>query len=237
VTEQERILVVEDDPDVADVIKITLEDAGFEILTHDSAVGVAEVVGSKRIDLVLLDLGLPGGDGLDLLRQIKSQSEIGVMIVSGLSGSTEKIVGLEIGADDYLTKPFVPRELLARVRSVLRRLPKKRSETAQEAPRILRFESFSLNETRMEVLDEKGRVVPLTSGEYGLLEMLTKHPRRVLTRDQLLELTHGNDFPAFDRSIDVLIARLRKKLGDCPPVLIKTVRNRGYIFTGAGHSN
>lgn len=232
VTEQGRILVIEDDPDVVDVIRETLEEAGYEIATRESAVGVPELIGSEPIDLVVLDLGLPGEDGLSLLRQVKTQREIGVLIVSGRSDPTEKIVGLEVGADDYLAKPFVPRELLARVRSILRRLSKNRSEAVQEVPDVLNFNGWSLNEASMEVRDADDGVLQLTSMEYALLEALVKNPHRVLTRDHLLDLTRVNDSPAFDRSIDVLVARLRKKLRDDPPALIKTVRNRGYIFAG-----
>lgn len=231
-TEQARILVVEDDTDLLSAVTDILEDANFAVITRDRADGVRELVRSEPIDLIVLDLGLPGIDGFTLLRQFKDQPGIGVIIISGRAEPTEKIVGLELGADDYLTKPFVPRELLARVRSVLRRLPTKRAEAAQETPRILRFDGWSLNEARMEVRDAAGQVVPLTSAEYALLEALVKSPHRVLTRDQLLDLTRGKDVPAFERSIDVLVTRLRKKLGDSPPVLVKTIRNRGYMFTG-----
>jgi len=234
-----RILIVDDEPDIREIVGMMLEDAGYQVFSLPSGDGLVEKVADESIDLVVLDLGLPGADGLSLTRELKAKSDVGVVILSGRSETTEKIIGLEVGADDYLAKPFEPRELLARVRSVLRRLSANAaggSENATQAP--AESDAFTFNGWRLDGLsrsltDPDGAEVPLSSGEFNLLKALVEHPNRVLSRDQLLDLTHGLDTPAFDRSVDVQVVRLRKKIEPNPgkPEFIKTVRNAGYIFT------
>jgi DNA-binding response OmpR family regulator len=166
---------------------------------------------------------------------LRQRHDVGLIIVSGRGDLTDRVVGLEVGADDYITKPFEPREVLARVKSVLRRNGRDKGASGDGAARpAYRFNGFSVDVAAQTVFDMDGAAVPLTSGEYKLLEVFVTRPNRVLSRDQLLELVYANDTPAFDRSVDVRVGRLRKKLGDTSgqPQLIKTVRNGGYIFAG-----
>lgn len=227
------ILVVEDDVETRRLIHRTLSRANYSV----SSVGVGrEVIQMARkalYDLVIVDLILPDTDGLDLTRNIKAKSPASVIILSGLGDTVDKIVGLEAGADDYLTKPFDPRELLARVRSVLRRASR---QTSKSDPiiRTYVFDRFQLNLETMTLSELGGEPINLTSGEFALLRVFVENPRRVLTRDQLMDALHGVDTPAYERSIDVRIGRLRKKIEENPsrPSLIKTVRNVGYLFAG-----
>ncbi|HWA29944.1 MAG TPA: response regulator transcription factor, partial [Rhizomicrobium sp.] len=184
----------------------------------------------------IVDVGLPDADGLTLTRHIREGHDVGIIIVSGRGDLTDRVVGLEIGADDYITKPFEPREVLARVRSVLRRGERKTPAASSGEPhKKFRFNDWVIDLTSQTLFDGEGHAVPLTSGEYKLLETFVTHANRVLSRDQLLDLVCTNDTPAFDRSIDVRIGRLRKKMhdGETMPALIKTIRNAGYIFAGA----
>ncbi len=235
--DEARVLIVDDEPDIREIVGLMLEDAGYKVFSLPSGDGLADMVRDNDIDLVILDLGLPGADGLTLTRELKAQSNVGVVILSGRAETTEKIIGLEVGADDYLSKPFEPRELLARVRSVLRRLaavPVAEDPQPEVTPET---QSYSFRDWRFDVLsrtltDPEGGMVTLSSGEFNLLKALVEHPNRVLSRDQLLDFTHGMDTPAFDRSVDVQVVRLRKKIEPNPqkPEFIKTVRNAGYIF-------
>jgi two-component system OmpR family response regulator len=234
-TEPAHILVVDDDPAVRTVVAHCLEDAGFRVTALGDGERGAEIVAAQGIRLAVLDIGLPGIDGLTLTRQLRVLTDIGIIILSGRDATTEKIIGLEIGADDYLAKPFEPRELLARVRSVLRRLPRARTTdagTAAPPPPVYRFARWSLDPARRTVVGDDGEAADLTSGEFDLLEVFVEHPNRVLSRNQLLDYLHGNQTPAFDRSIDVRIRRLRQKIEADPnnPELIKTVRHAGYMF-------
>ena len=232
VSDVKKILVVDDEPDIREIVAIMLEESGYDVATTGTGDGVVETVQNDRIDLVVLDLGLPGIDGLTLTRAPKEHADVGVIIISGRGESTEKIIGLEIGADDYLGKPFEPRELLARVRSVLERLDKPAAEPAAAGSGAFQFEDWTLDVVVRSLIDPDGNLVNLSSGEFGLLRAFVESPNQVLSRDQLLDQTHGMDTPAFDRSVDVQIARLRKKLEPSAqaPKFIKTVRNAGYIF-------
>jgi two-component system OmpR family response regulator len=198
----------------------------------NTGIGVDEMVQSNNIDLAIVDIGLPGADGLTLTRSLKESHDIGVIILSGRGDTTEKIVGLEIGADDYVTKPFEPRELLARVRSVLRRL-NTLEKPASESSMTHYFMGWKLDLMVRSLTSSDGEAMDMSSGEINLFKAFIEHPNRVLSRDQLLDYTHDVDTPAFDRNVDVQIARLRKKIEVEPqnPQLIKTVRNAGYIFT------
>ncbi len=230
--EQGRILVVDDEPDIRMVVEFALTDAGYEVHTHGRGDGVVELVQEKKIDLVVLDLGLPGVDGLTLTRTLKERLDVGVIIVSGRGESMEKVIGLEVGADDYMAKPFEPRELLARVRSVIRRLAKSTVVQSEETT-AYEFEGWKLDIMVRIVISPTGQQISMSSGEFNLLRAFVEHPNRVLSRDMLLDFTHDTDAPAFDRSVDVQIARLRKKIETDPqnPAFIKTVRNAGYIFS------
>lgn len=245
VSDSKHILIVEDDPLVADVVAMCLEDAEFETTITASGQAALNMINEGGVDLCVVDLGLPDMDGLSLTREIKSRSQIGIVILSGRGETTERIIGLEVGADDYIAKPFEPRELLARVRSVIRRMQSHEAAMAAGTTSlgdhgddlcpegVLSFEGWTMDLGSLELQGPDGDRPQLSSSEFSLLQAFAERPNRVLSRDQLLELVHGDNTPAFDRSIDVQITRLRKKIEENPkaPKFIKTVRNRGYMFT------
>ncbi|MGD0864908.1 MAG: response regulator transcription factor [Rhizomicrobium sp.] len=234
-TLSKNLAIVEDDPDIRAILERCLGADGYRVTALSAAAGLDAVLSEGDIDLVIVDVGLPDADGLALTRRIRQDHDLGIIIISGRGDLTDRVVGLEIGADDYITKPFEPREVLARVRSVLRRGERVNTGHATgEAHRKYRFNGCTIDLTSQTLTDGEGLVVPLTSGEYKLLETFVTHANRVLTRDQLLDFICANDAPAYDRSIDVRIGRLRKKIHDDPkkPSLIKTIRNAGYIFAG-----
>ena len=231
----DHILVVDDDRQLLDLVVRYLSDSGLRVSQARDAAQARAVLGAHRIDLVVLDLMLPGEDGLSLCRWLRSKADVHVpiLMLTALAEETDRVVGLEMGADDYLAKPFATRELLARIRAVLRRtrmLPPNLQPVHQA--RALRFGDWTLDTTARHLLDAQGTLVSLTGGEFRLLRVLLDHPQRVLHRDQLLNLTQGRDTEAFDRSIDLLISRLRQRLRDDPrePRYIKTVRNEGYVL-------
>ena len=229
-SEPQRILVVDDDVEIGKLLARYLGGQGFEVLVaHDGAELRARLEGG-RIDLMLLDLGLPDEDGLSLLRQFRQSWGGPVIVVSGRGDSVEKVIGLELGADDYVGKPFDLRELLARIRSVLRRAAPAVAPTA--AATRLQFEGYSLDLPARRLLSADGTEVRLTSGEFRLLKALLERPNEVLSRDELMNAMHGRDAGPFDRAIDVQLGRLRRKLGDegGNPRLIKAVRGEGYLF-------
>ncbi|WP_417820041.1 response regulator transcription factor [Terasakiella sp.] len=240
--ETKHILIVEDDPVVADVVAACLEDAEFETTITSSGQAALNIISDTHVDLCVVDLGLPDMDGLSLTREIKSRTSIGIMILSGRGDTTERIIGLEVGADDYLGKPFEPRELLARVRSIIRRTQPSSAQTttqttvssgAQRSDMSFIFDGWKVDLASLEITGPDGMQPQLSNSEFNLLQAFIEHPNRILSRDQLLDLVHGDNTPAFDRSIDVQITRLRKKIESDPkaPKFIKTVRNRGYMFT------
>ncbi|MDI1348706.1 response regulator [Aquabacterium sp.] len=231
----DHILVVDDDRQLLDLVARYLADSGLRISQARDAVQARAVLAAHRIDLVVLDLMLPGEDGLSLCRWLRSKTDahVPILMLTARAEETDRVVGLEMGADDYLAKPFATRELLARIRAVLRRtrmLPPNLQPVHQA--RALRFGDWTLDTTARHLLDAQGTLVSLTGGEFRLLRVLLDHPQRVLHRDQLLNLTQGRDTEAFDRSIDLLISRLRQRLRDDPrePRYIKTVRNEGYVL-------
>ncbi|HVW72097.1 MAG TPA: response regulator transcription factor [Rhizomicrobium sp.] len=228
-----HVTIVEDDPDVRALLARSMGADGYRVTVLDNGAGVEGVISSDQVDLVILDIGLPGVDGLTITQQIRKHSDVAIIIVSGRGDLADRVVGLEIGADDYVTKPFEPREIQARVRSVLRRGRRDACAAPVGEPhQRYGFGNWILDATARSLHDAAGQPIGLTSGEFKLLEAMVTRANRVLSRDQLMDVCHGNNSPAFDRSIDVCVGRLRKKLQDDPrnPGIIRTVRNGGYIF-------
>ncbi|MBF0623510.1 MAG: response regulator [Magnetococcales bacterium] len=227
-----QILVVDDDPDIRKLVGSFLEKNGYQVALAADGRGLNRDL--TRVDLVILDLILPGEDGLILCRNLRARSNVPVIILSSKGEEMDRIIGLEMGADDYVAKPFHPRELLARVKSVLRRT---RTPTGGDRPSdpedaLFRFSGWKLDGLSRDLVAPDGEVVPLTGSEHALLKIFLNHPNRVLSRDQLLDLSHGGETDHFDRTIDMQVSRLRKRLRDDPrsPHLIKTVRSAGYVF-------
>ncbi len=234
-----HIAVVDDEADITRLLATYLKSHGFRTSELSSGAALMALMPADPPDVVLLDLGLPGEDGLSIARQLREHWRCGLLIVSGRGDAVDKVVGLEIGADDYVTKPFDLRELLARIKAVARRLEPPAAAAAIAAPAAplaertrWRFGPWELDTAARRLLGEQGREVALTSGEFELLSVLVKHAGRVLSRDFLLEATRGREAGPFDRTIDVQIGRLRKKLEAEPqnPQLIKSVRGAGYIL-------
>ena len=231
-TSQDHLLVVDDDPEIRLLLKTYLEKNGYQVTTVAEGNGMWIALDQARIDLIVLDLMLPGIDGMELCRTLRVRSRIPVIMLTARGDEMDRILGLEMGADDYLAKPFSARELLARVKVVLRRVRDLPIDPLADAPEKLTFSDWILDTRNQHLTSPDGVVVPLSNAEYRLLHILLTHPNRALSRDQLLDLTQGRDGGPFDRSIDVLIGRLRKRLGDDAkqPELIKTVRGRGYLL-------
>jgi len=227
-----HILVVDDDREIRDLLSRFLVKHGLRVTSAKDGVEMMKVLDGAAIDLVVLDLMMPGEDGLSLCRRLRSTSSLPVIMLTAMGEDTDRIVGLEMGADDYLPKPFNPRELLARIKAVLRRAQAAASPTAA-AGEALRFEGWTLEIGSRRLLNPAGEEVALSTGEWELLHAFVTHPRRVLSRDQLLDLARGRSAVPFDRSIDIQVMRLRRKVEDDPrdPHLIKTVRGGGYMFS------
>jgi len=232
---QPHILVVDDDREIRELLARFLERHGFRVTAVRDGRELRRAWPQGRYALVVLDLMLPGGeDGLSLLRFLREQAPVPVVMLTAMGEETDRIVGLELGADDYVAKPFNPRELLARIRAVLRRTEGASDENGSPADpaQTLRFAGWTLEPHRRRLVSPSGEEVPLTGGEYELLLALAQRPNRVLTRDLLMDLLHGRTPGPFDRAIDVAVSRLRRKLEDDgkQPALIKTVRGGGYVL-------
>lgn len=230
--ETAHVLVVEDDGDTRALVMRFLREHGFRVTAVRDGREMWETIDHADIDLVLLDVMLPGASGLDLCRALRQRSTVPIIMLTARGSETDRVLGLELGADDYIAKPFSRPELLARIRAVLRRataLPA--AGNAQQSPRVA-FDGWTLDLARRELTDGAGTVVDLSTAEYDLLLAFVEHPQRVLSRDQLLELSRQRVGDVFDRSIDVLVSRLRRKLeaDQSQPAIIKTVRNVGYMF-------
>lgn len=255
-----KILVVDDDKGLRDLLQRYLTGQGFEVFTVADAVEMDAFFNRQTVDLLILDLMLPGEDGLSIARRLRASSELPIIILSAKGEEVEKIIGLEMGADDYLAKPFNPRELLARIRAILRRqgtakpYPEKQvsgsdisqkplennkkdtnsadKEIADDAHEIYKFGSYSLDVSNYRFYCNE-REVSLTAGEFSLLHIFVTHPNRVLSRDQLMDLMKGYERSPFDRSIDIRVTRLRKKIESDPkdPQYIRTVWGAGYLFS------
>ena len=229
-----HILVVDDDAEIRQLLKEYLEKHGVRTSTAADGKGMWEVLNKSGIDLIVLDLMLPGTSGLDLCRKLCAGSHPPVIMLTALGEETDRIIGLEMGADDYLPKPFNPRELLARIHSVLRRsraLPADLENT--DVSDRLYFADWTLDTVARHLISKDKTIVPLSGGEYRLLRVFLDHPNRILSRDQLMEFVSGKQATIYDRSIDVQVGRLRRRLRDDSrePRLIKTVRNAGYVFS------
>jgi DNA-binding response OmpR family regulator len=229
------ILVVDDEPEVRDTLREYFEICGFDVFVAGDGDGMRKVVSRYRVDVVLMDLNLPGEDGLALTRELRGSYGMGIIMLTAAGQTIDRIVGLEMGADDYVPKPFDPREVLARVKSVQRRL-RDRPREAQPAPEnnaeIVKMGTCTLDLAAHRLYDAKGDDVPLTTMEFDLLKAFAQHPDRVLSRDQLLEFAHNRGAEAFDRSIDLRVMRIRRKIESNPdePQVLKTVRGAGYVF-------
>jgi DNA-binding response OmpR family regulator len=230
--DKDHILIVDDHPDICEMVKAYLEEEGLKVSTANDGEAMRRVMAHAPVDLVLLDLILPGEDGLALARKLRIESNVGIIILTGRGETVDRIIGLEMGADDYLPKPFHLRELLARVKSVLRRASA-RELSSKERPSSARFNGWQLDLTARELTAPTGEAVRLTTGEFDLLAAFVSNANQVLSRDRLLDLARNREAGPFDRTIDVQVGRLRRKLDDDPhqPSLIKTVRGSGYIFT------
>ncbi len=235
-----RVLSVDDDAGLQTVVAHYLESEGYEVLSAESGDALKKRLESETPNIILLDLVLPDTDGLSLITHLKTlPHKIPVIVVSGKSDTTEKIVCLEMGADDYITKPFEMRELSARIKAVLRRSEETAQPAAANAPgetqnERVAFGPWVMDRSRLQLFDTKEQSADLTTGEFKLLDALVRAHNRVLSREKLFELTRENEYDSYDRAVDIQIGRLRKKLGDDPksPVYIKTVRGAGYMFTG-----
>jgi two-component system, OmpR family, response regulator len=224
-----HLLVVDDDAEIAHILSRYFGSHGFRVSTAGDGIQMRHVLDSEPVDIVMLDIGLPGEDGFSLTRNLRGYWHGPVIIVTGRGDSVDRIVGLELGADDYVTKPFDLRELLARVRSVLRRV----SSPAKTDTGRLSFDGYVLDPQSHSLSGPQGEPIPLTSGEFALLRVFVEHFNQVLTRDQLMTHIHGRDAGPFDRSIDVQIGRLRRKIEPDPahPQRIRSIRGSGYLFS------
>ncbi len=236
VSESHRILVVDDDSDVRFMLKRYLARYGFQVDTVENGARMREVIGKGDFDLVVLDLNMPGEDGISLARYLRDNHRVGIIMLTAAAEVVDRIVGLEVGADDYVTKPFEQRELLARIKSVIRRLKGASPPSAERSPdqgQRIAFGECSLDLDARKLYGEDGQEITITSMEFDLLKAFADNPNKVLSRDQLLNLAHNRDWEPFDRSIDIRITRLRRKIEPDPkkPQIIKTVRGAGYIYS------
>jgi DNA-binding response OmpR family regulator len=231
-----HIVVVDDEPDLRDAVRDYLVDHGYVVSTADGGESLRAIMSERAVDLVLLDIRMPGEDGLSIARYLRSRGPLGVIMLTANRDMVDRVIGLEVGADDYLSKPFDLRELLARVRAVLRRVSSPGAPPATMGHEV-RFGRCMLNLDARKLYEPDGVEVPLTAMEFDLLKTFAEHPNQVLSRDRLLDLAHNMDMSPFDRSIDMRIGRLRRKIEPEAklPQTIKTVRGVGYVFVPAAH--
>lgn len=229
-----RILIVDDDVEIRNLLGGYLSRFGMEAVGVNDGAEMKKALAESSFDLVVLDLMLPGEDGLSLCRSLRGESDIPVIMLTARGDPMDRVVGLELGADDYVAKPFEPRELVARIQTILRRARHERETENPEASDIaVEFEGWRLHRVLRQLTSPEGMVVPLSNAEFRLLSVFIERPNRILTRDQLLDFARGRAMEVFDRSIDLLVSRLRQKLQDDPknPKLIKTIRGEGYFFS------
>ncbi len=230
-----HVVVVDDEPDLREAVRDYLVEHGYAVSIADSGASLRALMAERAVDLVILDIRMPGEDGLSVARYLRERGRIGIIMLTANRDPLDRVVGLEVGADDYLGKPFEPRELLARVRAVLRRLAKSEAPPSTMGHEV-RFGRCLLNLDSRRLYGLQGEEVPITAMEFDLLKTFAEHPNRVLSRDQLLDFAHNMEMTPFDRSIDMRIGRLRRKIEPDPklPQTLKTVRGAGYIFIPAG---
>lgn len=233
-----NILVIDDDQVIRDLLGEFLIKYGYTVTLLPHGKELQQTLADQNFDLIILDIVMPGDDGFALCRMVRKDLNIPIVMLTGINDETDRIIGLELGADDYITKPFNPRELLARVKAVLRRSQYVEEEAIEANQQNknktkLLFAGWELDTAARRLLNPECSEVTLSAGEYGLLVILLEHPQRVISRDMLMDLTKHRVADSFDRSIDVQISRLRQKLNDDPkqPQFIKTVRNGGYLFS------
>jgi two-component system OmpR family response regulator len=226
-----RILCVEDDEDISNMLNDTLKENGFETFFVTSAVGMDAILHRERVDLVLLDVMLPGEDGVSICRRLRATSAIPIIMVTARGEESERVLGFETGADDYVAKPFSSRELVARIRAVLRRVDAAHEPRARVQPLV--FAGWRIDPTARELSDSEGTRIALTSVEFDLLLAFCQNPGEVLSRERLIDLIHGGPVGSLERSVDVHISRIRQKIetDSRAPSMIKTVRLGGYVFT------
>ena len=225
-----HVLVVDDDTQLREQVAGYLAEHGFQVHAAADARQMDQILASAPIDLVVLDLMLPGEDGLSICRRLTADGGPAIIMVSAMGEEIDRVLGLELGADDYLAKPCSPRELLARVRAVFRRLEEVRGGAPRKG-KAYQFQGFVVDALRRQLKSPSGATILLTSGEFSLLSAFLDHPQRILSRDQLLEIARGHDADVFDRAVDVQISRLRRKLHACSDrEIITTVRGAGYMF-------
>ncbi|MBV7416501.1 MULTISPECIES: response regulator [Aeromonas] len=227
-----HILVVDDHSEIRDLLKRFLEQHGMRVSCARDGKEMKRLLDEREFDLLVLDLMMPGEDGLTLCRELRVKSRLPIIMLTAMGEETDRIIGLEMGADDYLAKPFNPRELLARIKAVMRRTQADPQPAPEALTRDLRFDRWLLDINRRELVDEEGVGLSLSTAEFDLLRVFLERPQRVLSRDQLLDLARGRETVAFDRAIDTLVSRLRRKLERDPknPELIKTIWGGGYLF-------
>ncbi|MYN24917.1 response regulator [Duganella levis] len=229
----DRILIVDDDADIRQLLSDYLGSNGYHPVCADGGAAMRQALANDRIDLVIMDLMMPGEDGLELCRELRSRRNTPVIMLTARGTLIDRIIGLEVGADDYLPKPFDPRELLARIKVILRRARSFPEQHEADQLKHIRFGGWRLETQGRQLLSPAGVTVAMGSSDYLVLRALLDHPQRTLSRDFLCQIVFGKDSQAFDRSIDVCISRLRQQLEDQPrsPALIKTIRNLGYMLT------
>lgn len=228
------VLIVDDDVEIRKLLCEYLDQQGYRTLAAANGKEMWAILEKSKVDLIVLDLMLPGDDGLVLCRKLRSQSQTPVIMLTALGEETERIIGLEMGADDYLAKPFNSRELLARIKSILRRTRAASRPENQQSSRYFLFAGWKLDTVARNLTSSENVVVSLSGGEYRLLHVFLTNSNRVLSRDQLLDLSQGREAQPFDRSIDVMVSRLRRSLRDTKDSkIIQTVRNEGYVFAAS----
>jgi DNA-binding response OmpR family regulator len=230
----EHILVVDDDARIRQMLARYFEDEGYRVTAVADGSGMRAQISVNNFSIILLDLVLPGESGLELAREIRARSDVPIMMLTGKDDVLDRIVGLEVGADDYMAKPFHLREVLARIRTIMRRRsPAPVADPVESDSRIV-FDGWTFDTARRELMAPDQTVLDITTGEFDMLAVFLRHPGRVLSRETLMDLTRGRNLEAFDRTIDAQIARLRKKIevDAANPQLIKSVRGVGYVFTG-----
>ena len=234
----EKILVVDDDVNICELLRLYLEKEGYTVSIVNDGESAVKSFGEIQPDLMLLDIMLPRLDGWQVCREVRKFSDKPIIMLTAKGETFDKVLGLELGADDYLGKPFNPRELLARIHAVLRRRPRQDAPGAPSMENeVVKFGDFELD-LGTRVLKKNGEIVPLTTGEFAVLKAFARHPRQPLSRDKLMEMARGREYEAFDRSLDVQVSRLRKLLEPDPskPRYLQTVWGLGYVFIPDGHA-